>query len=131
MGRPSVGDGVSGQADLFGPARRPAPGRCRRDLDAEVKRARKDGATLQPAVLAAARSLADSIDAVAEHIAGRRAARAEPPTGQLMAHGQLNREYRETLVMLLGVTNDRDPLDALLAQFADAASPDGAGPAGT
>ena len=78
----------------------------------------------------AARSLADSIDAVAEHIAHKRAARQEPPTGQLMAHGQLNREYRETLAMLLGVNHDRDPLDALLAEFAHAASPDGTGPAG-
>lgn len=116
---------------LFGPTRRPSPGRCRRDLDAEVKRARKDGADLQVSVLAAARSLADSIDAVAEHIAAKRAARQEPPTGQLMAHGQLNREYRETLAMLLGVNHDRDPLDALLAEFAHAASPDGTGPAGT
>lgn len=114
---------------LFGPSRRTAPGRCRRDLDATVKAARKDGTQLQPAILASARSLADSIDAVAEHIAGRRATRAEPPTGQLMAHAQLNREYRETLIALLGVNQDRDPLDRLLAEFADAASRDGTGPA--
>lgn len=116
---------------LFGPTRRRAPGRCRRDLDSEVTRARKDGADLQPSLLAAARSLADSIDAVAEHIAAKSRAGLEPPTGQLMAHGQLNREYRETLAMLLGVNHDRDPLDALLAEFAHAASPDGTGPAGT
>ena len=124
--RGRVGDGVTtGQADLFARSRRVAPGRCRRELDAEVKRARKDGATPQPAMLAAARSLADSIDAVAEHIAARRAARAEAPTGQLMAHGQLNREYRETLIALLGVSHDRDPLDQLLADFAAAATRDG------
>lgn len=116
---------MSGDATLFGPTRRPAPGRVRRDLDATVKAARKDGATLQPATLAAARSLADSIDAVAEHIAAKRAARSEPPTGQLMAHAQLNREYRDTLVALLGVNHDRDPLDALLADFAAAATRDG------
>lgn len=73
-------------------------------------------------MLAAARSLADSIDAVAEHIQAKARAGMEPPTGQLMAHGQLNREYRETLVTLLGVNHDRDPLDALLAQFSDAAT---------
>ena len=115
---------------LFGPTRRPAPGRCRRDLDADVKRARTEGAELQASLLAAARSLADSIDAVAEAIAAKRAARTEASTGQLMAHGQLNREYRETLAALLGVNHDRDPLDALLAEFAHAASPDGTGPGG-
>lgn len=115
---------MSGDATLFGPSRRPRPGRCRRDLDATVKAAREAGEQLQPAILAAARSLADSIDAVAEHIAAKRAARSEPPTGQLMAHAQMNREYRETLVALLGVSHDRDPLDQLLQDFAAAAVQD-------
>lgn len=117
-----MGDRVSGQADLFGATRRTTAGRCRRDLDATVRARRKEGAELNPAMLAAARSLADSIDAVADHVAARAATSDGPPTGALMAHGQLNREYRETLVALLGVNHDRDPLDALLAQFSDAAT---------
>jgi hypothetical protein len=90
----------------------------------EVTRERRDGGTFPPALLASARSLADTVDAVAEHIAARRAAHAEPPTGLVMAHAQANREYRETLAALLGVNDDRDPLDALLADFAAAASRD-------
>lgn len=113
---------MTAQPDLFGPTRKPRPGRCRRDLDTQVATARRDGATLSPAMLAAARSLADSVDAVAERIAAHRASRTEPPTGQLMAHAQLNREYRETLTALLGVSNDRDPLDQLLQDFTDAAA---------
>jgi hypothetical protein len=111
-------------ADLFGPVKRPRPGRCRRDLDTEVATARRGGRVFPPAILASARSLADSIDATAEHIAARRAAHAEPPTGLIMAHAQLNKEYRETLTTLLGVNDERDPLDALLADFAAAASRD-------
>lgn len=109
-------------ADLFGPSRRPRPGRCRRDLDAEVSAARVAGRIFPPAILAAARSLADTLDAAAEHIAARRAAHTEPPTGLVMAQAQVNREYRETLAVLLGVTDDRDPLDSLLEEFAAAAS---------
>jgi hypothetical protein len=75
-------------------------------------------------MLAAARSLADSVDAVTEHVAALRAVHAPPSTGLVMAHAQVNREYRDTLNALLGTTDERDPLDVALAEFAAAASLD-------
>ena len=107
--------------DLFGRVPRNRPGRVRRDTDSDARAARADGRTPPAGLLAALRSLADTIDAAAASIDARRRVGAEPPTGLVMAQTQATHEYAAVYALVMP-GGDRDPIDTLLDEFAAAAA---------